>query len=141
MAELAKALGLSNTVTIEGKEYKMCAPDLEILGEFEIWIENRALSKVERTRGMVEESIYQERHREVMQMISSEMFSVGKPAFAEASTSHDGLCHILYLCLKRENPSISKDMVKRAYESEINQSLMTRLGEQMRVPNEEAARE
>src|ERR1700722_6055517 len=116
MSETAKALGLGQSFKFEGVDYKIAAPEYEYTGEFELWLENRALDKIERQRGKIPEDIYRARHEAMVARVGSGVFERGQPEHQKAMESYEGLKEFMWILMRPVNPGIKRDVVEKMFQ-------------------------
>ena len=126
MAETAKALGLGQKITFEGVDYRIAAPEYGYLGEFELWLENRALQKVERQRGRIPEDVYKARHDTMVARVGAGTYERGQPEFQKAMESHEGLQELMWCLMEPVNPGIERSLMTRMF-SEAYADMLARV--------------
>jgi hypothetical protein len=115
MADTSKVLGLGQQFTFEDKTYKIAAPEYKYLGEFELWLENKALQKIERQHGKIPEDVYRARHDAMIAKVGSGAYERGQPEFQKAMESHEGLQQFMWVLMEPVNPGITRDVVDRLW--------------------------
>lgn len=135
MAEAAKVFGKGLSLTHKGKTYTLAPLTLDMLAMFEVWLEDRAFAKVERSRGRVSEDAYRERLDAVARLVASESFShVGRLAF-EASRSREGQIYLLFLQLSKNDNEVDEVLAEEIWEAHRDEVLAKQRAAMGTVPN------
>jgi hypothetical protein len=126
MAQAAQATGHGLSVEFDGRKYEIAHLDPDMLGMFEVWLEDQAFKKVERTRGRVPPEVYKERLDVVGGKVSSFQYAVGTENFEAAWRSPGGQKYIFFLRLAKKNPDIDEDFANRLWDTKY-QEILARL--------------
>jgi|ERR1700721_2032637 len=139
MAEAAKALGMGGSITYKDKKYLLAPFNVDMIGMFEVWLEEQAWEKVERTKGRCSPDIYQDRMDSVTKQVTGQQFSYGSPIAAAAAMSIPGQKYILFLMMKfcPENEGVTEKLAHDIFEEKKTEAL-ARMQSASFDPNSEA---
>lgn len=141
MAEAAKALGLPTPFEYKGKTYLLSPATIEVMSMFEVWLEQQAWNRVERTKSRCDPETYRERHDAVTRFIMSGGLAAGSMEAAKAANTVEGQKYDLYLrlmaCPENKDKDISESLASEMWEAQM-QEIMARKTAMDHVPNSEA---
>src|SRR5262245_57297609 len=113
MGEAALTFGKAGSIEFEGRAYPISPLLGEDLGAFEVWCEDQAWSKVERTRGRCTEEAYQGRLDSVTRLVAVGGFGYGGDLAARASASDAGQRYLAYLQLAKLSPGMTEELASK----------------------------
>lgn len=118
MAEAARVFGRGGSVEHKGKRYEVAPLDLDMLAAFEVWLEDNAWRRVERSRGRVSEAVYQERHDRVTAQIGSGVYAFDGASARRAAATTAGKKYLFYLMLSRANREVNEELACEIFEAD-----------------------
>lgn len=118
MAEAARAAGLGPAHTFEGQTYHLKPLGPHELGLFEVWLESRAIGKIERQRGLVDETTYAARLAEVVRQVAAGRFSWEGTAAREAFQTLEGKKYAFFLNLLANHPDMTEERAGRMFDAD-----------------------
>lgn len=144
MSEFARALGTEEEITFEGKTYKKSAMTLDVIADFEVFLENRAFEALERRRLHVPPQEYDKRYAALLRDVAAGSYGflseTGQQVYTNSLTdpSNQAGIELLYLRLMYGNPgdaSVTRDLAKRYIESNFEKMLESLMRENIEDPN------
>lgn len=140
MGEAGKALGKGTSIRIEGKSFELAPMTLDMVAQFEAWLEDRAWQRVERQRGQCADAIYQERLRATAELIAAGALGFGSEAYARALDSLAGQKQLLFLMLSARQRDVDASIVERIFAEQFEETLakMAALNNDPKVPGLES---
>jgi hypothetical protein len=129
MASEQQALGIGNSVTIDGVRYLLSPFTWEMHGRFEEWLKDEAWKEVESQKERCDPMTYKRRHDAVTALITSKHFKKGGEGFDMALRSVEGRIYQVYLMLQPNNPQVTVGMVENWFATLYAVDLQNRIAE------------
>jgi hypothetical protein len=114
VGDVAQVLGRGSSIQFEGESYELKPLTYDRIGQFEVWLEERALAAVERHQKRCGPGEYRERMAQAHRDIAACLYSWGGALCWQALNSDRGFCHALYLTLAG-SAEVTPEWVKRLY--------------------------
>jgi hypothetical protein len=128
MGEAAAALGTPVPFPFRDKVYQLAPLNYEMIGRFEVWLEDRAREKVLANkrllrRKVITEEEYQGRVDRCEQDVASGLYSYGSKHFAQAASTLPGQKELLFLQLEKLNPEIDHGLIDQIFEEAMEEAV------------------
>ena len=125
MGEVAKALGVGPTLTYQGKAYRLSPMTFETQAFFEVWLEKRAFEGAKRAAKHLPAADAERLLTQVTRDVAAGVYSFGGPVSRDASQSVPGIKYLVYLCLLKEHPDVTEDLVDKILDEQMEEALET----------------
>lgn len=100
MGQISQSLGLGSELEFEGTVYKLSPWSYKIQGEFELYLQRKAVDAVRSLRPVLSQEEYDERMDRVVRDINVGVYTFGSKEVAAAMNSLPHLKHLFLLQLK-----------------------------------------
>ncbi len=117
MAETARVFGTPGVVEHKGVKYKQSPITNDMWGLWEVWLEERAWRRVQRTKAKCSPQEYQERLDTIGRLVASEAFAWNGPLSVKAMDAEAGQCYLAFLALSL-NPDMSEELAREIYDGD-----------------------
>ena len=143
MGQISSALALEETIEHKGVTYKLAPLTLEVQGQWEQWLENRAWEALARRRQNIGDYEYRQLADSLTQAITAGEYSF----FSEASKKTlagvhgllgPGLRQMLFLRLRLNHPEVSKETIWDMIEVRAEELIRKMNSQDAEAPNAEA---
>jgi hypothetical protein len=112
VGDVAKAAGVGHSLKFRGKSYELKPETPEMVGRFEVWIEDGAWSAAKRAaKRFKNRAEYDAYLREERRDIASGTYSYGSEYYGRASRTMAGFRQRLYLALHAGDPDVTEELV------------------------------
>lgn len=118
MSDLAKALNTPVPFEFEGMTWQLTPPKNSTYTKFQRWLELEAVRAVRQLRGDLDAAEYRVLLAAAGSDVAAKKYSVGKPAYLEASQSPEGMREWIRLMLLPCHPQADAELVTRMTEDE-----------------------
>jgi hypothetical protein len=122
MGEFNRTLGTAGDnffpFTLGGQSYRMSGITQGVKGQYETWLEDQQLSSAEsRVKPRLSEEAYAALLEGINERIATRQYAWGGRAWAKSLRSVDGVCQLLWLCLKGQHPEVTDATVRGWFET------------------------
>ena len=134
MGQIAKALGAGANFEFKGVHYKMAPWTYRILGEFELFLQEKALRNMRKMRSFLTSEEYNELVKETRRDLDVGLYTFGSDKVKQALQSSENLKRLIFLCIQVGHSEISEELVQDMWDTEA-EMLLQKMDEANSDPN------
>ncbi len=121
MGVTSQLLAQGSTFSYKDKEYTVSPNTLQVQGLFEQYLEDQAMEKYRRLAKKMSEAEAEASLKSVIRDAAVGHYTFGSPAVGDALQSPRHLKYLFFLCLKKNHPEVSRELVEEMAVSHYSQ--------------------